>query len=390
MPLIESSGRTKRALGAATIVMCAGLLAPAMAQAEVSACTNQFVTFGSWSPPTLTLENGYVVSSMNVTSHLDFTITGSDELWSVGGFQQGDWDSTHHAIGIGFGLGLRIVHAGTSVSTTPQHAVGPEKSAGVPGDAIARGFTIIKKMEIPRVPSSVKFRIAQTWKYELVIINKDAYTNGNLRGVILSNTLGAAFLSSPPANTNDKCQGLTGQVPVFSGSLAGRPDPPVLPPPPPPVPTPCNFGTQNQTVNLQPAHHDNVAASDAARSAGTEGQASFSIVGTGCGNGTSFKLYFSDATNAANTSKILSLATSSINRDRLGIRLFHDNRTTAVDFGRVPTSSNQANGIEIKPSGGTVTVPFTAQYVRYPTVLNPRDLEVGPIRAAATLTILNN
>lgn len=236
--------------------------------------------------------------------------------------------------------------------------------------------------------------LSQTWRYELLILDVDAYVkafpNGaNMSGAFHSFNLGAVFATNPAGGS---CPARAAGFFLFdpNAPAGSRPEIPVVPKPPVVVIPTCDFATLNQTVALRPAYRDDVAPSGSARSAGEAGEVGFNLVGTGCGAGLALKIFTTDAKNHSNTTSDLTLSTGDVNLNRMAIRLYHDKSTTPLTFGPTPTANNLggSNHVAITvPTAGTVTVPFTAQYVRLPT-FNATDLQPGPVAAAAFVTIV--
>lgn len=163
---------------------------------------------------------------------------------------------------------------------------------------------------------------------------------------------------------------------------------PVLPVPT--VPT-CDFNMtlMNQAVSLNPAISSSVAAAGAGRSAGAAGEKSFQLQASNCKNGALMNIYFTDTSNPASSNDYLVPTGGGSSAGKVGIRLYHDTSTTPIQFGPAPVGSTLPSRAPItySSSGGSLTVPFTGQYVRIPGGTGS-TAPAGAVSAATTVTIV--
>jgi len=388
---IEATMWTRWKMNIAAGVICgAGMMASEPAQALVSGCSAVQTFVGPWTnvaPSTGGWSNGTVVLRTTSTIEVRFTVTQGDTYQTSGsqvssGYLGPPMNATTFTAFPG--VGLRVTHMSTrTVSGATQITEGSRGTVG-------SGVTNLSSVVV--APGT--YVLSQTWRYELLIHDVNAYVerfpNGaNMSGAFHSHNLGATFVSAPPGGS---CPSRAAGFFIFdpNAPAGSRPDIPVVPPPPEVVIPTCDFATLNQTVALRPADRDDVAPSGSARSAGEAGEVGFDIVGTACGAGASLKIFTTDAKNHSNTTSNLTLSTGDVNLHRMAIRLYHDKSTTPLTFGPAPTANDLggANHVAITvPTAGTVTVPFTAQYVRLPG-FNATDLQPGPVAAAAFVTII--
>ncbi|UVL43184.1 type 1 fimbrial protein [Pseudomonas sp. B21-040] len=107
-----------------------------------------------------------------------------------------------------------------------------------------------------------------------------------------------------------------------------------------------------------------VKTSEFGASGSTAGNANFSIALENCSTGINLFATFTDANNPGNTSNVLSLTNDSQTASGVGIRLLTGNGAT-VRFGPDSYLPGTLNQMTLGPSSiGTVTLPFTASYVK--------------------------
>lgn len=398
MPLIHRNKNTDWRLRAfACVASAAALLFAAPAKATVTDCNRDhwpIRTYSQWVVhPSPTFKAGDVLATANLTIDLNFRyVSGDDSYLSNGAIPNANLHPDFHAAPIpGYGgVGLRIRYGGTTtLRTNPADTayIYPfqELDLGVPMRAVRGRSTDITRYVFSR--PGVTYWVRQTWIYELVLTNEREYVGGTMNASRLQHDLGAGFQSKPAVGGNTDCQLLSVGMDVFQVTVGdGRPTLPVLPKPT------CTFSTAtvNQAVRLGPSDGAAVAASGAVRSAGAAGQVTFDIAAEDCVANARFRIYFTDQESPTNRTSTLGLLQTSINRNRVGIRLYHSASTTPLILGPVPTATAPGtNFIQVSApnTGGNVFVPFTAQYVRYANV-RPDDIERGPIAANAVVTIV--
>lgn len=221
----------------------------------------------------------------------------------------------------------------------------------------------------------------ETFAFELVVIDADAYAGG------AADTAAAAMFFMQNQALPETVESATCTQELF----------PQVPPnplrsiilPKPPVPS-CEFDTAtlNQTVPLLPAGSSSVARSNAARSAGTAGEKSFTIEARNCAAGATFNLYFTDALAEGSAQDYLRQA----NGSNVGIRLYHADAATPLQFGPAPVGSTLPARAPITVGGPTAekganyNLPFTAQYVQLPDATGTPT--VGEVGAKARVTVV--
>lgn len=372
--------RYKSALGK-MLVGLVGLLACA-SNGHATVCTTEYwksTTAWSVRPNADGLTGGTVLATASATTHTTMATPSPDGAqFDVFGYllsgPLNEFDSTPVS-GVP-GVSLRIKWDGV---TAPE---------GFKSLDISPNGTVVSNAVVPlargvlNAAQNAHFRT--TLNLELVVTDVAAYQGGGAKIVFQNNMV---FLTAMEPVGGDKDLTACGTSPVVQSV-----PPPALQSvllPVPSLPT-CEFDTAtlNQTVELPAVRRSSVANNGAARSAGMEGEKSFSINARNCAAGAVFDLYFTDANANGSTDDFLRQTTNS----DVGIRIYHDNAASPIIFGPAPIGSTLPERAPItlgSPSadkGASYAVPFTAQYVRTPGATGKAF--VGEVGAKAKVTVV--
>lgn len=364
-----------KAAAAALIALagCLGWSSPVLAQA--ASCKGEvWNTWTPWSVKPLTegVTAGMVLAEANatiLTQMINSSPNGepvkSSGAWFVG------FDNTTRLVPLRDvpGVGVRLKWLGV---TSPS---GFKSLTTAPAGTVIEQHTVTLEGVLNPIPDA---EYTESYVMELVVTDPALYVGG--------------AVTAESTGMLNMWTGRQGENPVGCAFYVG-PLPPsplqsiVLPRPPAPG---CEFDTAtlNQTVPLSPAGSSSVARSNAARSAGTAGEKTFTIEARNCAAGATFNLYFTDALAEGSAQDYLRQA----NGSNVGIRLYHANTATPVQFGPAPVGSTLPARAPITvggPSaekGASHTLPFTAQYVQLPDAAGPPT--VGEVGAKAKVTVV--
>lgn len=228
--------------------------------------------------------------------------------------------------------------------------------------------------------SKTSYIITFSYDYEIVVTDSKLYKGGKL---IVEST-GRAFAYTSHSN------GIGSPAPCIGGTLdlleaikVGTTLPEL---PDPPTPT-CASADLAQVAKLNPIISSQVAPYISSRSGGTAGEVEFQLIGRRCPKGTTIKAYFTDNRSPSSTENYLNSSHPDI-----GVRLYHKQNQTPIQFGPAPLGSNLPSRPAVMEGPVTITttdmfIPITAQYVQLPSV-TAGDVKAGSMKAAATVTFV--
>lgn len=141
----------------------------------------------------------------------------------------------------------------------------------------------------------------------------------------------------------------------------------------------CSVSASSKTLSVPLGI---VKKSDFGAVGSTAGNANFNIALNNCSAGINLFATFTDANNLGNTSNILTLTNSSQAASGVGIRISTGSGAT-VSFGPDSSLPGTLNQLALGPSSaGTITIPFTAKYVKTSGTING-----GVANGSATFTL---
>lgn len=352
---------------------CLGWSSPALAQ-EANACTGQaWNTWTPWSIKPLTegISAGMVLAEANATFYTKMNVVSPEgqPVKSDSGWLTGTTTPAPLPLRDVPGVGLRIKWLGITSPT------GFKSLNTVPSGTPVDQPLITMEGVLNPAPNA---EFTETYTIELVVTDPAAYVGGAVTAQSSAMFLVWTGQTSP---IQEACVMSVGPLPPAPLRAV------VLPRLPAPG---CEFDTAtlNQTVPLSPAGSSSVARSNAARSAGTAGEKTFTIEARNCAAGATFNLYFTDALAEGSAQDYLRQA----NGSNVGIRLYHANAATPVQFGPAPKGSTLPARAPITvggPSaekGASHVLPFTAQYVHLPDATGTPT--VGEVGAKAKVTVV--
>lgn len=373
--ILQRLAARKSAAAAALIALagCLGWSTPSLAQA--ASCQGEaWNTWTPWSikPLTAGVSAGMVLAEANTTirtqvfnSNPDGEPVESDGSWMTG------WNNTTRLVPLRDvpGVGVRLKWLSV---TSPS---GFKSLTTAPAGTVIEQVTFTLEGVLNPVPDA---EYTENYVIELVVTDPAAYVGG----AVTAQSTGMLNMWTGRRGENGRgCAFYVGPLPPAPLQSI------VLPRPPAPG---CEFDTAtlNQTVPLSPAGSSSIARSNAARFAGTSGERSFTIEARNCAAGATFNLYFTDALAEGSAQDYLRQA----NGSNVGIRLYHANAATPVQFGPAPVGSTLPARAPITvggPSaekGASHAVPFTAQYVQLPDATGTPA--VGEVGAKAKVTVV--
>lgn len=381
--------------GAVALALSAFGAAPAHALQGSCTASTRFQADGGWQVrQPATFEKGTVLASIGLKLPISLTNirAGTQSLGS-------DWinswmdqtgaiypffDAATQSVPLGAGSGIGGRLTITSVSSNVFNTI---VDSYLPLVAAPKGLDVAyaylsKGSVIKRLNGIITYYA----KYELVVLDPVKYAS---EPAITASTLASQRGPQIAVWLNAYGDDSTTSVSVgcfknVDNTLAGLSPPPPLPKD---LPT-CEFnaGDLSQTVTLNSAIQSQVAAQGSLRSAGAVGEKEFFIHASGCGKGTVYSVYFTDALHTGSQENYLAPTAG----QKVGVRLYHSSEAAPITFGPAPTGSTlppQAPiqyGSSSAAAGASYSMPFTAQYVRMPGA----DAAAGAVTAMATVTIV--
>ena len=351
-----------------SFVLIVGLLFVTINSADAVTCTQrEFRGGGTW-----TINSGASITNNSVVGYtygqgqiLIYGATAGQQLEIYGG----TWNTSlgvYNTIPIDVpGLGLRAVWDKVDFLTGGVSVVSSASSGSTISDFV--------RLAVVRTDGTVANPQVYSWvRFELVITDASLYKGGSIQF-----TGGQAFIFMSGVGAAG-C--LPDQVSAMA-DLKGDLPAPVLPTPDPT----CTFdvSTLSQSVTMDPVNSSSVPADTDVRAGFTEKP--FFIRAYECSANTQFKLYFTDASSSGAQRKYLAPTVGST----VGVRLYHGNESSPIEFGPAPTGSNTPpqTPVSVGPVQGTIEMPFYAQYTRVPGVA-ANQVEPGATGAVATVTVV--
>ncbi|MDR2325467.1 MAG: fimbrial protein [Acidovorax sp.] len=275
------------------------------------------------------------------------------------------------------GVGIRIKWAGYWVHADYKLEI---LNLRPNGDVLSQNFNrnLIKGRS--NAESQGEWVISFYYDYEIVVTDSKKYKGGPL--IIESDANVFANTShSIGSNSPALCNG--GALDLL-GALRDKTGEPELPKPP--VPT-CAAADLDHVAKMKPVTSSQIAAHGSDRGSGALGEYNFILAGRKCQQGTTIKAYFTDNKDYSSNKTYLKSSHPDI-----GVRIYHRQNQIPIEFGPAPLGSTLPSRAAIieGPSMSEATdmlIPFTAQYVRIPTV-SAGNVRPGEMKAAATVTFI--